>query len=141
MSEIRKVAVIGAGAMGAGIAAHVANAGVPVVLLDIVAPGDANRNAIAEAAVARLLKSDPAALMHKNNARLITSGNIEDHMSLLGDCDWIIEAVIEKIEIKHQVYAAIEAARRPGSIVSSNTSTIPLATLLEGMGQSFRAAF
>ena len=141
MSEIRKVAVIGAGAMGAGIAAHVANAGIPVVLLDIVAPGDANRNAIAEAAVARLLKSDPAALMHKNNARLIISGNIEDHMSLLGDCDWIIEAVIEKIEIKHQVYAAIEAARRPGSIVSSNTSTIPLATLLEGMGQSFRADF
>ena len=137
MSEIRKVGVIGAGAMGAGIAAHVANAGVPVVLLDIVPEGAVNRDAIAEQAVERLLKSDPAALMHKKNARLITTGNTEDHLSLLADCDWIIEAVVEKTEIKHRVYATIEAVRRPGSIVSSNTSTIPLASLLEGMSQAF----
>lgn len=137
MSEIRKVAVIGAGAMGAGIAAHVANAGVPVVLLDIVSEDAAARNAIAEAAVERLLKSDPAAFMHKKNARLITTGNIEDHLPLLADCDWIIEAVVEKAEIKHRVYASIETVRQPGSIVSSNTSTIPLATLLEGMDKGF----
>ncbi len=137
MSEICKVAVIGAGAMGAGIAAHVANAGVPVILLDIVPEGAANRNTIAEQAAAGLLTSDPAALMHKKNARLITPGNIDDHLPLLADCDWIIEAVVEKAEIKRRVYATIEAARRPGSIVSSNTSTIPLAILLEGRGQSF----
>ena len=92
MSEIRKVGVIGAGAMGAGIAAHVANAGVPVILLDIVPEGAANRDAIAEQAVERLLKSDPAAFMHKNNTRLITTGNTEDHLPLLADCDWIIES-------------------------------------------------
>jgi 3-hydroxyacyl-CoA dehydrogenase len=137
LSEIRKVGVIGAGAMGAGIAAHIANAGVSVVLLDIVAEDTANRSAIAGQAVERLLKSDPAAFMHKKNARLITTGNIEDDLPLLGDCDWIIEAVVENTEIKHRVYATIETARRPGSIVSSNTSTIPLATLLDGMGERF----
>ena len=141
MSDIRKAAVIGAGVMGAGIAGHIANAGIPVVLLDIVPEGAENRNAVAEQAVQRLLKSDPAALMHKKNARLITTGNIEDHLSLLADCDWIVEAVVEKLDIKHRVYAAIESARRPGSIVSSNTSTIPLATLLEGMGEDFSRDF
>jgi 3-hydroxyacyl-CoA dehydrogenase len=141
VSDIRKVGVVGAGVMGAGIAAHVANAGVPVVLLDIVAEGKANRNAIADGAVQRLLKSDPAALMHKDNARLITTGNIEDHMELLGDCDWIVEAVAERLDVKQRVYATIEAARRPGSIVSSNTSTIPLATLLDGAAQAFRRDF
>lgn len=141
MSEIRKVAVVGAGVMGAGIAAHVANAGVPVVLLDIVADGEASRSAIAERAVQRLLKSDPAALMHRDNARLITTGNIEDHLSLLGDCDWIVEAVAERLDIKRQVYAMIDAARRPGSIVSSNTSTIPLANLRDGMDVEFRRDF
>ena len=126
MTEIRKVAVIGAGVMGAGIAAHVTNAGVPVVLLDIVPEGEANRDALAEQAVKRLLKSDPAPFMHKKNARLITTGNIEDDLALLEDCDWIIEAVVERAEIKRALYETVEKVRRPGSIVSSNTSTIPL---------------
>ena len=141
MSNIRKVAVIGAGVMGAGIAAHVTNAGVPVVLLDVVPEGAENRNQIAEQAVQRLLKSNPAAFMHKKNARLITPGNLEDDLALLGDCDWIVEVVIEKLEIKHKVYRSIDQARRPGSIVSSNTSTIPLSDLVEGMGEDFRKDF
>ena len=141
MSEIKKVAVIGAGVMGAGIAAHVANAGVPVILLDVVPKGAANRSQIAEQAIDRLLKSDPAAFMHKDNARLVTAGNIEDHLSLLADCDWIIEAVVEKVEIKHRVYETIDRARRPGSIVSSNTSTIPLSSLIAEASPELREDF
>jgi 3-hydroxyacyl-CoA dehydrogenase len=141
LSGIRKVAVIGAGTMGAGIAAHVANAGVPVVLLDVVPKGATNRNRIAEDAIERLLKSDPAPFMHRSNARLVTPGNIEDDMARLADCDWIIEAVLEKLEVKHAVYEKIDAARRVGSIVSSNTSTIPLARLTEGMSKAFGADF
>ncbi len=86
MSVIEKVAVIGAGVMGAGIAAHIANAGVPVVLLDIVPEGAADRDAIAAGAIERLIKSDPAALMHKRNAKRITPGNIEDQFDRLDDC-------------------------------------------------------
>ncbi len=141
MTEIRKVAVIGAGVMGAGIAAHVTNAGVPVVLLDIVPEGALDRSKIAKQAVKRLLKADPEPFMHKRNARLIATGNLEDDLALLSECDWIIEAVVEKPEIKHAVYRTIDQARRPGSIVSSNTSTIPLAALIEGMDRRFREDF
>ncbi len=141
MTEIRKVAVLGAGVMGASIAAHVTNAGVPVLLLDIVAEGDSNRNAIADGAVAKLLKAEPAAFMHKRSADLITTGNTEDHLGLLADCDWIIEAVVEKVEIKHALYERIETTRKAGSIVSSNTSTIPCATLTEGMPERFARDF
>ncbi|MBI3452702.1 MAG: 3-hydroxyacyl-CoA dehydrogenase [Rhodospirillales bacterium] len=141
MTAIRKVTVLGAGVMGANIAAHVANAGVPVILLDIVPKDGANRNAIAEGAIDRLLKADPAPLMHRANARLITPGNTEDHLALLGDCDWIIEAVIERLDIKQSLYRKIDAVRKPGSIVASNTSTIPLATLIEGMPDAFARDF
>jgi 3-hydroxyacyl-CoA dehydrogenase len=98
--EIKKVAVIGAGVMGASIAAHISNAGVPVYLLDIVPEDAKNRNIIAETAVKKLLAAEPAPLMHKNNARLITPGNIEDHLDSLADADWVIEAVIEDPRIK-----------------------------------------
>lgn len=141
MGEIRKVAVIGAGVMGAGIAAHVANAGVPVVLLDIVPPGADNRNVIAEGAVAKMLKADPAPFMGKAAAKLVTTGNIDDHLDLLKDCDWIVEAVIERLDIKQSLYAKLESVRKAGSVVSSNTSTIPLATLVEGMPDSFARDF
>jgi 3-hydroxyacyl-CoA dehydrogenase len=133
MAEIKKVAVIGAGVMGAGIAAHVTNAGVPCVLLDIVPKTGDNRNAIAEGAVAKLLKTDPAPFMSKANARLITTGNIEDNLDLLKDCDWIVEAVIERLDIKQDLYKKVQANRKKGSIVSSNTSTIPLHELTAGM--------
>ena len=139
--DIRKVAVIGAGVMGAGIAAHIANAGVPVVLLDIVPQGASNRNIVAETAVEKLLKSDPAAFMHKRNARLVTTGNIEDHLSLLADCDWIIEAIIERLDLKQSLYKKIDAVRRADAVVSSNTSTIPLQDLVAGMPAGFAEHF
>lgn len=139
--DIRKVAVIGAGVMGAGIAAHIANAGIPVVLLDIVPPGASNRNAVAEGAVEKLLKSDPAAFMHKRNAKLVTTGNIEDHLDWLADCDWIVEAIIERLDLKQNLYRKIEAVRRADAVVSSNTSTIPLGDLVAGLPEGFAQHF
>ena len=138
---INKVAVIGSGVMGGGIAAHVANAGVPVLLLDIVPAGAKNRNVVAEGAIERLLKTDPAPLMHRDNARLITAGNLEDDLAQLAECDWIVEVVLEKLEIKHATYAKIEQHRKTGSIVSSNTSTIPLKDLAAGMPERFQRDF
>ncbi len=140
---IERVAVIGAGVMGSGIAAHIANAGVPVLLMDIVpkdaAPGA--RSAIAEGALARLLKTDPAPFMHKRNARLVSTGNIEDDLDKLADCDWIVEAVVEDPVIKRALYEQIESKRKKASVVSSNTSTIPLEVLTEGLPASFAKDF
>jgi 3-hydroxyacyl-CoA dehydrogenase len=133
---IRSVAVIGAGVMGASIAAHAANAGVKVFLLDIVKSGANNRNAIAEAAIEKLKKMDPAPLMGSRAARLITPGNIEDDLEKLQDVDWIVEAVIERLDIKQDLYAKLDKVRKPGSIVSSNTSTIPLKELTAGLPDS-----
>ena len=133
MAEIKKAAVIGAGVMGAGIAAHLTNAGIPVVLLDIVPKDATNRNAIAEGAIAKMLKTDPAPFMSKRNANMITPGNTEDDMKLLADCDWIVEAVIERLDIKQTLYNKIHEFRKKGSVVSSNTSTIPLKELEANM--------
>ena len=141
MDRIRKIGVIGAGTMGAGIAAQAANAGIPVVLLDIVPQGANNRNALAESAVARLLKTEPAAFMHKGAAKLVETGNIEDDIGKLAACDWIVEAVLERPDVKQALYRKLDAIRRPGTAVSSNTSTIPLRALTEGMSESFRRDF
>ncbi len=141
MTEIRNVAVFGAGVMGASIAAHVANAGIKVRLLDIAKTDGPSRSTIAIAAVDRLLKMQPAPLMHRRNAELITPGNIDDDIAGIADCDWIIEAIVERVDLKRTLYEKIERARRPGSVVSSNTSTIPLATLVETMPDSFAADF
>jgi 3-hydroxyacyl-CoA dehydrogenase len=131
--EIRRAAVIGAGVMGAGIAAQIANAGVSVELLDILPKAGNDRDAVAAGAIARLLKTEPAPLMHKDNARLIRPGNIEDHLGRLADCDWIVEAVIENLPAKQALYRRIQPVKRQGAILSSNTSTIPLAKLIEGL--------
>lgn len=139
--NIRKVAVIGAGVMGAGIAAHIANAGIPVYLLDIVPKNAENRNAIAEAAIAKLLKADPAPFMHKNNARLVTPGNIEDHLERLKEVDWVIEAVIENPAIKQELYRKLDNICRPDTLISSNTSTLPLKLLTRDMPDSFKQRF
>ncbi len=139
--EIKKVAVIGAGVMGAAIAAHVTNAGIPVVLLDIVGKDPADRTAIASGAVAKLLKTEPAPFMSPRNAKLITTGNLEDDLKLLADCDWIVEAIIENVKIKHDLYAKLETVRKAGSIVTSNTSTIPLKNLIEGRSEAFQKDF
>jgi 3-hydroxyacyl-CoA dehydrogenase len=141
MTTIKQVAVIGAGVMGAGIAAHIANSGTPVLLLDIVPNGVKNRNAVAEGAVAKMLKTDPAPFMSKRVAKLITCGNIEDDLDKIAKCDWVIEAVIERLDIKQDLYRKIDAVRAKGSVVSSNTSTIPLATLIDGMDEGFAQDF
>ncbi|MEQ1638350.1 MAG: 3-hydroxyacyl-CoA dehydrogenase NAD-binding domain-containing protein [Methylococcales bacterium] len=140
--NIRKVAVIGAGVMGAGIAAQIANAGIAVVLLDIV-PKDptANRNSISELAIAKLLKVDPPAFMHKNAARLVTPGNIDDHLDWLRDVDWVIEAVLENLAIKQALYQKLLAVCGEDTLISSNTSTIPLKLLTQNLPGSFKQRF
>jgi 3-hydroxyacyl-CoA dehydrogenase len=130
---IEKACVIGAGVMGASIAAHIANAGVPVVLLDVLPTG-------AKDAVAKLAKMEPAPLMSPRAAKLIDTGTMDD-LKKLADCDWIIEAVAERLEIKQQVYAQIDQHRKPGSIVSSNTSTLPLKMLMSGVFGSLTKDF
>ncbi|OIR20135.1 MAG: 3-hydroxyacyl-CoA dehydrogenase [Marine Group III euryarchaeote CG-Epi4] len=143
--EIKKVAVIGAGLMGSGIAAQVANAGFPVTLLDIVPDGAINRNVIAESAVSKMLKpvklGSPTPLMHRSNAKLITTGNIEDNLDFIKDADLIIEVVLERLDVKHDVFRKIDKFRKKGSIITSNTSTIPREQLLEGMAESFAKDF
>jgi len=139
--HIKKAAVIGAGVMGAGIAAHMANAGIPVLLLDIVPKRAADRNVVAKSALEKLKKSNPAAFMHPDNARLVTPGNVDDDLGKLADCDWIVEAVIENAEIKRALYRKIVKHRKRGAIVSSNTSTIPLGVLLKGLPLGFKKHF
>lgn len=136
-----KIGVIGAGLMGSGIAAQITNAGVPVVLLDIVPDKAEDRNVLARSAVQKMLKSDPAPFMDPENASLITPGNTEDDLELLKDCDWIIEAVLEDTEVKHKTYQKIEKVIKKGTIVSSNTSTIPLHNLIEKSGKDFQENF
>jgi 3-hydroxyacyl-CoA dehydrogenase len=126
--------------MGLGIAGQLANAGVDVVLLDVASDGE-NRNAIAERALERLLDENQPGLLHKDFVERITIGNIEDDMRLLADRDWIAEAVVERLDVKRALYRQIDAVRKPGSIVSSNTSTIPISLLVDGMPESFRAEF
>ncbi len=135
---IEKVAVIGSGVMGSGIAAQIANAGVPVVLLDIKLKDGPD---LAKAAIDKMLKTDPAPLMSKRNAKLITPGNLDDNLALLEECDWIVEVVLEDLAIKHKTYEKINKHRKKGSIVSSNTSTIPLELLVKGQGKDFESDF
>jgi 3-hydroxyacyl-CoA dehydrogenase len=120
---IRKVCVIGAGVMGAGIAAQVANANIPVLLLDIVPREGDDRDAVAKGAVAKMLKTDPAPFMSNSAAKLVETGNIDDHLARVAECDWIVEAIVERLDIKQSLYAKLEALKRPGTAVSSNTST------------------
>ncbi len=131
---IKKVGVIGAGVMGAGIAAHVANAGVAVVLLDIV-PGAAGK------AVETMLKADPAPFMTRSAARRVQPGDLDANLAALAECDWIVEAIVERPDAKRALYDRLASVRKPGSIVSSNTSTIPLRDLTEGLGEAFAADF
>ena len=139
--SIKKVCVIGAGVMGAGIAAHVANAGIPVLLLDIVPKDGGDRDAVAKGAVAKMLTTDPAPFMSKGAAKLVETGNIEDHLDRVAECDWVVEAIVERLDIKQALYARLEQVKRPGTAVSSNTSTIPLEKLVEGRSDQFKADF
>ena len=142
--RINKVAVLGAGTMGARIAAHFANAGVPCVLLDIVpsgaapAPDKAARNKIVAGGLDAAIKSKPAAFFEKGLERLITIGNFDDDMKLLSDADWIIEAVAENLEIKRGLLKKVEAVRKPGSLITTNTSGLPVHSIAEGFSEDFR---
>ncbi|HKR01664.1 MAG TPA: 3-hydroxyacyl-CoA dehydrogenase/enoyl-CoA hydratase family protein [Pyrinomonadaceae bacterium] len=155
MLRIEKAAVLGAGTMGAQIAAHLANAGIPTLLLDIV-PREPSpeeqakglgldskevRNRIARSGLEAARKAKPAAFFTPEKAALVSVGNFDDDMAKLKDCDFIIEAVVENLEIKRKLFERVEQFRRPGSIVASNTSGIPIRQIAEGRGEDFRANF
>src|ERR1700757_3098052 len=143
MKRINKVAILGAGTMGARIAAHFANAGVPSYLFDIVPP-DADgpaRNKIAAAGLDAAKKSKPAAFMEPSLARLVTVGNFEDDLKKLADVDWIIEAVVENLDLKRALLRKVEAVRKPGTIVTTNTSGLPVGKIAEGFSDDFRRSW
>jgi len=135
--EIKKAAVFGAGTMGSRIAAHLANAGVPCLLLDLPGEG-ASRNAVAEKALKGLLKSRPPAFFTPGAARLIETGNFEDDLERAAGADWIIEAIVERMEPKRELLARVDRIRKPGSLCSSNTSGLPIARLCEGLSEDLR---
>jgi len=140
MKRIHKVAVLGAGTMGARIAAHFANAGVASSLLDIASPGHdaASRNKIAAAGLEAAKKSKPAAFFGPSLARLVTIGNFEDDLKSLAEVDWIIEAVVENLDIKRDLLRKVETVRRPGTIITTNTSGLPVGKIAEDFPEDFR---
>ena len=138
--DIKKVVVIGSGTMGSGIAAQVANAGIQVTMLDLP-KNEGFRNEITENAKERILKSRPPLLFEKNKLDLISAGNIEDDFNLVAEADWVVEAVVERIDIKHNIYTKIEEVRKDESIISSNTSTIPLKILSKNMSDKMKKNF
>jgi 3-hydroxyacyl-CoA dehydrogenase len=153
--NISKAAVLGAGTMGAGIAAHLANAGIPTLLLDI-APRELTpdeeaqgltldspkvKNRIVQGLFEAAKKLRPAPFMLADNAKLITLGNFTDDMSKLKDCDLVIEAVVENLDIKHKVFSEVEKNRKPGAIIATNTSGIPIASIAEPFSDDFKAHF
>ena len=147
--HVQRVAVLGSGVMGSRIACHFANIGCQVILLDIV-PFDLSeeekqdpraRNRIVDGALQATFKSRPASLYDKGFAKRITTGNFDDHLDLIADADWILEAVIENLDIKRSLFEKVEAHRKPGTIISSNTSGIPIAKMLKGRSDDFRKHF
>jgi len=155
VQQIKKAAVLGSGVMGSGIAAHLANIGIPVLLLDIV-PTELTdeekkkgltledkhvRNRFANNAIQKLLKQKPAPLTSKKNVNLIFAGNMEDDLEKLKEVDWIIEVVVERLDIKKEVLKKVEKNRKPGSIVSSNTSGISIEAMVEGRSEEFKKHF
>ena len=153
--SIRKVAVLGSGVMGSAIACHLANIGCRVLLLDL-APAALNdeerakgltveskqvRNRIVTQALDRAMKSNPAPLYDKSFASRIKVGNFDDDMQIVAKCDWIIEVVVENLEIKKKIFAKVEQYRTPGTLISSNTSGIPIGSMLEGRSEDFKKHF
>jgi len=142
---IKKVAVLGSGVMGSRIACHFANIGVQVLLLDIV-PKDAaadkkSRNKIVDDALTFALKSNPSPIYLKSFAKRITTGNFDDDMPKIADCDWVIEVVVERLDIKQQVFEKVEQFRKPGTLITSNTSGIPIHLMTEGRSDDFKKNF
>ncbi|MCM3639264.1 3-hydroxyacyl-CoA dehydrogenase/enoyl-CoA hydratase family protein [Sporosarcina luteola] len=153
--QIKKAAVLGSGVMGSGIAAHLANIGIPVLLLDIVPTKLTEqeeaknltledrqvRNKFAATALEKLLKQKPAPLAAKQNLSLIEVGNFEDDLEKLNDVDWIIEVIVENLDIKKSLYEKIDAVRKPGTIITSNTSGISIEAMAEGRSEDFQKHF
>lgn len=147
MKGIHKVAILGAGTMGARIAAHFANAGIPSYLLDIVPPdappgaAGETRNKIALAGLEAAKKSKPPAFMEPALAHFVTVGNFDDDLKKLGEVDWIIEAVVENLEIKRALLRKVDAVRKPGTITTTNTSGLPVGKIAEGFPDDFRRSW
>lgn len=141
MQKIETVCVIGAGVMGSGIAAQVANSKTNVILLDIADNESGNKNKIVNDAYDRLFTQKPAPLSHPNYAKYIKIGNLEDDISLIREADLIIEVIVEKLEIKHQLYESVSKYLKPTAILASNTSTLPLAQLKEKLPDNVRKNF
>ena len=144
---IKKVAVLGSGVMGSRIACHFAGIGLQVLLLDIVpkeaveSKKPAERNKIVNDALTAAIKSNPSPVYHKNVIKKITTGNFDDDMNKISDCDWTIEVVVERLDIKKQVYEKVEKFRKPGTLITSNTSGIPIHMLSEGRSDDFKKHF
>ena len=153
--KIQRVAVLGAGVMGNGIAAHLAGAGLEVLLLDIVPPklsdddvakgitkeDPAFRNRFAAGALQKALKSKPPTYHHPHDASLVRFGNFEDDLQRIADCDWIIEVVVENLDIKRSLFTRIEQYRKPGTLITSNTSGLAIAAMVDGRSEDFRKHF
>ena len=146
---IRQVGVIGAGVMGSGIAAHFANAKIKVKLLDIVPPGLSEaekkdkkaRNKFSQGGLDKALAARPAAFFHKGLGRLVSTGNLEDDLESLADCDLVIEAIIERLDHKKALFERLEAVLSPDCIIASNTSGLRIADMVEGRSESFKKRF
>src|SRR4026207_1951506 len=144
---IKKIAVLGSGVMGSRIACHFAGIGVQVLLLDIV-PKEAvesnkaaERNKLVNDALTTAIKSNPSPVYHKNVVKKITTGNFDDDMKKIADCDWVIEVVVERLDIKQKVFEQVEKYRRPGQLITSNTSGIPIHMMAEGRSNDFKKHF
>ncbi|CAM3558994.1 3-hydroxyacyl-CoA dehydrogenase/enoyl-CoA hydratase family protein [Paenibacillus lupini] len=152
---VRRAAVIGSGVMGAGIAAHLANAGMRVLLLDVVPqtllPEEEKRGLTlaspqvrsrhSQAAIGRMVKAQPAPLYEPSFAARITAGNLEDHLTALSEVDWIVEAVVERLDVKRSLFEKVESVWKPGTLVTSNTSGLSVAEMVEGRSEAFRQHF
>lgn len=149
MYRISKVAVLGSGVMGSGIACHLANCGYQVLMLDIV-PFDLTeaekgnkkaRNKIVDTALLNAVKTKPSPLFHKSLISNIKTGNFDDDLTLISECDWIIEVIVERLDIKKSLFDKVEKYRKPGTLISSNTSGIPIHLMAEGRSEDFKAHF
>jgi 3-hydroxyacyl-CoA dehydrogenase len=155
MRKINKIAVLGSGVMGSRIACHFANIGVKVLLLDI-APKEVSKkeidkglnldsktvkNRIVNEALASAIKTNPSPLYKKSESRLINTGNFDDDLNKISDCDWTIEVVIENLDIKKKVFDEVEKHRKTGTLITSNTSGIPIQMMLEGRSEDFQENF
>jgi 3-hydroxyacyl-CoA dehydrogenase len=147
--RLKKVAVLGSGIMGSGIACHLANVGMEVVMLDIVTPdlndekskSTVERNKLVNSALQKTIKSKPAPLYHKSFASRIKTGNFEDDFQKISESDWIIEVVVENLKIKKQIFEKVDKYRKKGSLVSSNTSSIPINLLAQDCSDDFKKSF